>query len=401
MATNGNHRTVNEMLAVTVNTTPEDDSLALKFSPLEGAKGKIRQKHDLWYWYVLFVPLNLVAAFNALTCLCFRVLMWLLMPWVKVKVSKLRMSLGPKLYNELLGKIVHPLVLTIREGVTTSAACDALYATDRYFPAYLESLRGKRWGWLRVPGTLLTWLICNLPGPQSIRNRLYLVYQNILDELERQAELKKEIKMLVLACGSAEATFFAIRDFLLGHLGHKVSLVLVDKSGSSLRRAMRLAEHLGLADNVTCVESDLRDYLKDVAAESFDIVEMVGFFDYRPAKSIIGLSAAVLRVVRIDGMFITANTAPSPSHDEFMVRFLIGWPGLVRRTEEEFIELLRHAGWKNIGTVMEQHRIHTIATCHRCSFAGRGVADTPELELRSSQTNSVGRILKNGCALLF
>jgi len=194
-----------------------------------------------------------------------------------------------------------------------------------------------------------------------------LVYGNILEELTRQAKSKDEIRMLVLACGSAEATFFALRDFLLDHPDHSVSLVLVDKSRSSLRRAMRLAEHLGLADRVTCVESDLRDYLKIVAAESFDIVEMVGFFDYRPAKSIIGLSAAVLRVVRIGGMFITANTAPSPCHDEFAVRFLIGWPGLVRRTEAEFVSLLYHAGWEKFGvkTEMEQHRIHTVATCHR------------------------------------
>lgn len=361
---NGNHQTVNEMAAVAVNTTPEGDSLALKFSPLEGADSKIKQEHDLWYWYALFVPLNLVAAFNAMIWASYWMLLWLL--WRSDKeVPKLRLSLGPKLYNEFLGRVVHPLVLTIREGVTTSAACDALYATNRYFQAYLASLREKRWGWLRIPGTLLTWFICNLPGPQSIRNRLFLVYRNILEELTKQAKSKDEIRMLVLACGSAEATFFALRDFLLGHPGHKVSLVLVDKSRSSLRRAMRLAEHLGLANNVTCVEKDLRDYLKSAAAESFDIVEMVGFFDYRPAKSIIGLSAAVLRVVRIGGVFITANTAPAPCHDEFVVRFLIGWPGLVRRTEEEFAELLRQAGWEMIRTVMESHRIHTVATCSK------------------------------------
>ena len=75
---NGNHQTVNEMAAVSVNTTPEDDSLALKFSPLEVANGRIKQKHDLWYWYALFVPLNLIAAFNAMIWASYRMLLWLL-----------------------------------------------------------------------------------------------------------------------------------------------------------------------------------------------------------------------------------------------------------------------------------------------------------------------------------
>lgn len=362
---NGNHRTVNEMMAVAVDTSEEDDSLAIKFSPLEGADGKIKQKHDLWYWYALFLPLNLVAAFNALIYVSYRILAWLLKRWVKI--PKLRLMLGPEIYNKILGAVVHPLAWTIREGVTTSAACDALYATNRYFPAYLKSLREKRWGWLRIPGTLLTWLICNLPGPQSIVNRLCLVYKNILVELNRQAGMKKEIRVLVLACGSAEATFFAIHRFLSSHPAHKIRLVLVDRSKSSLRRAKRLAEHLGLSDCITCVELDLRDYLRRANVESFDIVEMVGFFDYRPAKSIIDLSGGVRRVVRPGGMFITANTAPSPSHDEFVVRFLIGWPGLVRRTEQEFANLLYEAGWEadKVKTEMERHGIHTVAACYR------------------------------------
>ena len=147
--------------------------------------------------------------------------------------------------------------------------------------------------------------------------------------------------------------------------GVPVVLTLVDLSSSSLRRAKRLAESLGIGHNVVCVNQDLKEFLANVEPGSIDILEMVGFLDYRTRSSVVRLVAANRRAVRPGGMMISAHIAPSDA--DFVTQWVIGWPGLVRRTPAEFQELLIAGDWNSeeIRMEVDDHDVHAVCFCRR------------------------------------
>lgn len=334
---NGNGALGHELLGRRIVTSEKDDSFALLHSVIE--------HNDLecdglpWFWKAKFL-FNFVGFMLRLAVISYR-------KWAPKSTPNVRRLVGPRGMNWLLGLLIHPLVDIVREGVTTSAALDALYATDHYFPHYFKNIWRKPWRVLWIPGALITWMVCNLPGPRAVRNRLKILYPELLRELHRQADKGKRcIRVTELACGSAEAEIFALWRFRQERPEVNIHLTLVDVSQSSLRRAMRLAEKLGVKQFIEVpAEGNLKKYLKVVPSASEDVIGIVGFFDYRPAESIVGLAVEIRRVLVPDGAFFGAHIAPADW--AYTTENLIGWPGLIRRTKDEYAALLREGGWKD------------------------------------------------------
>lgn len=358
-----------EALADGLETSERDDSFAVEHSILKVGDLQMETKSRPVSWLVLWV-LNAVGFFLACIVVPYRRWVPCVVPEEKLgrpnrwfdrvirrafaavirPVKGTRQLVGPYALNCVLGRLIHPIVKTIRETPTTSQALDAVYTAHVVLGKEL-----KRW-WrinpLRLPGTLLAYYVMSTVPPAAVRNRLRMVYRKaLLPELDRlywECRLwlpgSEPIDVFVEACGSAEAEVYGVYQFLKVYPHAKVRVHLVDLSTSSLRRAKRLAESLGVGANVVCIKADLKKHLRELSTGSVKVLEMVGFLDYRDWESLVGLCREIRRAMAPSGMFVSAHIAKT--NQDFMLRYLIGWPELVHRTREEFGEAFSEAGWE-------------------------------------------------------
>ena len=395
-----------------------DEILALLHSIL--VRGKLEQQRPTWYWQALWwasLPfIAIPAVFFWVVLVCYQRWMpydedlgnrvdgymeeGLMRPfskrehsireWMARRFDPVsyfpRWLLGPKSLNTFLGWVIHPVVRDVREGVVTSGALDCLYHSNQYFPWDLGQLflatrvRAWKWPWwlivlLYYPivlwwfflTTLLTWFVCNLSGPQAVRNRLKALYPEMLCAMEQAYHsFGKDFKMLELACGSADAAITALAQFKEMCPEANPTLTLVDVNKDSLKRARLQAIKLGVLDQlVFSGEGRLDRFLKGQAPGSFHMIGIVGFFDYRTEQSIERLSGMIKSTLCPGGWFFGAHISNGgPSWNSSVTEYLIGWPLLVRRTMEEYKVILVRAGWAENEIrklFMEEHGIHTIS----------------------------------------
>jgi len=340
-----------ETLASAIETSEQDDSMAIEHSLIRAGMLEIENDPAPWTATWRRIALILLAAPIAAVVWPYQLLGAALARLGLV--SKTRVILGPRTLNWLAGKLIHPLAERVREGVVTSAALDVIYST----PVALANPQGWR---ERAIAFLL-----NQPDGQGVRNRLRYTYLSIRTELDRLYRSgRRDIRMVTLACGSAQASIEAVADFIRLRPDCRVGLLLVDLSEPSLRRAARLAQARGVADCVEIRLQNLRTFLAE-SGPDWDIVEMVGFLDYRSRESVMRLCGAVRGILVRGGLFIGAHIAPSPL--AFNVRWAVNWPLLVRRSPEAYEDLLLHSGWSRdeVELWVEFHRIHAVSCCRK------------------------------------
>lgn len=350
---NGNGKKEHELLAVAIETSPADDSLAIEHSLLrDPILAEVMEKR--WGLYLaLWLPMMMLAVWVMV-----KVALWRLCH--RRQVNRERFLLGPEEATIWYDK-AHPLGKRARNGVTTSEALDIIYSI-------LVALRQPRtWG----ERLIRFWL--DQPEGQAVRNRLRLTYKALLDEFKqlwqegRGRSEENAIRVLSLACGSAQATIEALAEFLRRYPDARISLSLVDLSESSLRRALRLAEARRVADHLQIIRVNLKDFVSDAVnrKRTWDVVEMVGFLDYRSVKSLVWICSQVRQILRAGGLATLAHIHPSPW--AFVVRWVINWPLLVRRRPSRFRALLWKAGFhKNeVQLVTEPNGIYSVALCRR------------------------------------
>lgn len=364
------------ILAESIQTMPEDDSLATESSLLLNGETLEMVEYSRWLYIILWSLMMLYACWAVPKVWLYRLYLYLFhRPSITVSENESestldekktawkeygkRWMLGPQ--NALwLFDGVHWLGKVVRNGVTTSEALDGINAVP------VLCLRGK----LNSFGGRLVRFWLNQPDGQSVRNRLRITYKEILKEICRLWESRlpgQKIHMLSLACGSAQATVEALAMFLAAYSDAKgnVELHLVDLSGSSLMRAIHLAKERGVQSHVFIHIKDVKSFVKEQPADYWDIVEMVGFLDYRPWKSAVDICREIRRIMLVKGMFVSAHIGPNPW--SFVVRWVINWPLLIRRTIKEYQQILNQAGFaeREIGMRVEPHRIHPVGVCRK------------------------------------
>ena len=186
------------VLAATIQTTPVDDSLAIRFSLLLNNQTLELENHSHWLYIILWPLMMLYACWAVPKVWIFR-LYWYLFHCPsftrsEIKVSEsdsaearqekmekqaklneynMRWLLGPK--HASLWFDAHWLGQVVRNGVLTSQALDGINAVPVLFLlGQLNSLGGR---------LVRFWL--NQPDGQAVRNRLRITYNEILAELCR------------------------------------------------------------------------------------------------------------------------------------------------------------------------------------------------------------------------
>jgi predicted RND superfamily exporter protein/SAM-dependent methyltransferase len=247
--------------------------------------------------------------------------------------DRARFLLGPRRIMSGVFDGQSPFIFAIRQGVTTSVALDILYN----YPMARQPQSGVRGA--------LTWFWCNEPHARGVRNRMKTVYWTILEAMrEERRRGRAEIRILSLACGSAQAVIEALARFVKEDPDAEVSVELVDLDAPSLRRAARLAESRGVRRRVRFREENIRTFLSE-DDRTWPIIEMVGFLDYRNDRSFVETCAKVHARLEPQGCFMTGTVCRSAWAG--VVRWLANWPFLIRRRPRHFCKLLERAGFRS------------------------------------------------------
>jgi len=247
--------------------------------------------------------------------------------------DRARFLFGPPRIVSTLFDGRSPFFFALRQGVATSVALDILYN----YPPVRRRPSGA--------GGALVWFWLNEPHARGVRNRVKTVYSRLLEAMRRERRRgRSEIRILSLACGSAQAVIEAVARFVEEDPEARVSVDLVDLDVPSLRRAARLAEARGVRELVHFREENIRSFLSK-SDRTWPLVEMVGFLDYRNDRSFVETCARVRDRLEPGGWFLTATICPSAW--AVVVRWLANWPFLVRRRPREFRRLLERAGFRS------------------------------------------------------
>lgn len=323
-----------------------EKQFALEHSVLQSGE-KRAQRHDVEAWQKArwwLMSLSLVFAVV--------VLMYQAMTAVIPRFSRVRRVKGPRLLNWMLGRLIHPLWEIVREGVVTSGALDVIYNIEQILPN--PKTRGERF---------MKFLL-HQPDGQAVTNRLKRTHYEIYCELERLAKLGlTEIRIASLACGSAQAMIEAVVEIQRQYPTANIKVSFVDLNEASLDRARELVRDRGV-DGATFEIQKLQEFLDRFPDGHFHLVEMVGFLDYSKDKDVVRYCNRVKRSVCDGGLFIGAMIGPNPW--QFVVRWTVGWPLLLRRTPEQYHGLLVQAWDENeVRVIPDPHRIHSVSLCRK------------------------------------
>lgn len=243
----------------------------------------------------------------------------------------------------------------IRRHAGTYLALDMVYnSRTNYYPQMKWLDRLMTWLWQDV-------IMINTKG---VRNRLRLVerelYRLIINLANRNGT--HEIRLLSVACGSAQGVLNVVERCKKG--GISVQVTLLDLSQEALAFCQRQSSARGI--KVTLINENTR-YLEKMVEEGqrFDVIEIVGFLDYKTTEKCIDLMKLLSRLLRENGAVICANIRWNPERS--FLSWVVSWQ-MVYKTEEVLASILDKAGYKRISLLTEPQKVHVVAIC---SIVGR------------------------------
>jgi len=167
------------------------------------------------------------------------------------------------------------------------------------------------------------------------------------------------VRMLSVACGSAEAVIETVK--IYKDRGVRIEVTLLDIDQSALSYAEEKAKEYGVLDQLTFIRSSAKNIEKRIKGK-FDVVEMLGFLDYQSQSKAVKLIERLRNLLVPGGYFLTCNIMKNP--EMFFLRWVISWP-MLYRDEEEIGSIMHSAGFskQKISLVAEPLEIHCLATC--------------------------------------
>lgn len=322
----------------------EGDLLAIKYSLLESGNPEL-EKWGLPRYLLAWPVMCLLSAWVMIKHYLFLL--------IKRPKQRLDQLLGPE-QGTIFFDQAHPLGHWVRRGVTSWVALDVIYS----LPVAIPKPRGI--------GEYLLHFWLDQPDGQAVRNRLRLTYQIVKSELERLAQERRQtpIRILSLACGSAQAVIEALAQAEKQCPESRFELCLVDASQEALNQAKTLAQAREVKSHIEYEPRSVTDKLNHEFDASWDIVETVGFFDYPADAKVAEKCLAIKRVLKKNGLLITAMI--SRSLWAFAVRWVINWPLLLRRRRSRIERiLLRAFKSEEIEFKTEPWGIHHVVCCRR------------------------------------
>ncbi|MFA5232466.1 MAG: class I SAM-dependent methyltransferase family protein [Candidatus Paceibacterota bacterium] len=269
-------------------------------------------------------------------------LMWILTAYVmiKKKIYKLLNMPGPRtntLFFDGLGKECRK----VKDYAASWRAMEIIY--NHNFPQKLTSLGG-----------ILDEFYWHGLNCQALRNRYKLVKHELRRAISKLDD-KKDIRLLSLACGSAQAVIEIIAEFK--SKGATIKAILVDVDQSALNAAKELAGQYGAIDQVETRQANLSGEVSVFGDFKPQIVEMLGFLDYVNKEEAIRFVSNIQKSLDEKGVLITCNINPNP--EQHFIKWVINWP-MVYRRPDDLADIAVKSGFKNHRIVFEPLKIHSL-----------------------------------------
>ena len=274
-------------------------------------------------------------------------LMYLLAGWAAFKKWLARsFRLPAPNINALLFDGLGPICRRIKEGAASWRALNLLYnhpfKDPKNLGAWLDNL------WLKSPNA------------QAVRNRRRIAKNQLLKVIrESHKRTGKVVKIVSLACGSAEAVLQSMAD--ANQLGIRTDCLLIDIDSSALEYARGVAKKLEISDQVNMKRANLLGFEKlGKIIQSYQptIVEMMGLLDYITDKQAAVLIRTIYQTLPAGGKLLTCNIIPNG--EQAFLKHVINW-NMIYRRPGELVEIMSCAGFRKIETIVENMNIHVIA----------------------------------------
>ncbi|MEA1926106.1 MAG: methyltransferase domain-containing protein [Patescibacteria group bacterium] len=239
----------------------------------------------------------------------------------------------------------------IRLNATNWKALDSLYN-------YQEKMKG-----CGLVERFFSGFWTNMENFHAINNRAEKVTMIIKKELQKNFNRQEvgEINVLSIASGSAQPLLEAIRSFS-SKQQQRINLTLLDLDKSALDNSKALFAEFKIKSNLKTIKDSAHNLEKLFNKRNFDIIEMVGFLDYRPKLRAICLIKKIKKLMKKQGIFLTCNIYPNK--EKYFLDWVLLWPMIYRK--KEFKEILLKSGFKdkNIKIIFTQFTIHQLAICY-------------------------------------
>lgn len=206
-------------------------------------------------------------------------------------------------------------------------------------------------------GFITRWWIEKMENRQAVTNRKKIVVK-LLSETFQRFENEKEIRLLSIASGSAQAVI----DAILLNPTLNIKVVLIDLDKTALSEAKKNVELNGLGERFEIIRGTPKKMDEVVKTFKPHICEMVGFLDYLPQQQGAELISDIRAILPSGGHFLTCNIRNNP--EKIFLHWALLWP-MIYREDEELADVLVRAGFlpEQIELYYEPFRIHGIARC--------------------------------------
>lgn len=195
---------------------------------------------------------------------------------------------------------------------------------------------------------------------KSVRNRYKLIRSILSMSIYRVNHLNegREINVLEVAAGSSQVLIKTIA--FVKRKGITVRAKLIDIDDKSLETAKRLAEKLGVLDQIETKTQNLFKYFStEDDGRKFDIVEMVGIADYLTDEQKDFVYGSTYKKLNKGGFFITANISDNPERE--FIHTVADWPDMIYREREEMDKFVSSAGFSKRLVFKEPLGVYVVA----------------------------------------
>jgi len=193
-----------------------------------------------------------------------------------------------------------------------------------------------------------------LENAKAVRNRFRLTKKILKEEILKRKD--KEIKLLSIASGSARAVLEALAE---AHRDYGVTFKfrLIDLDPSASEYAGKLAKKLGIQNMCEMITDSTTNMEKVLVGYEPDIIEMVGFLEYRKKQKAVSLLSRLKEIVNSEGTIVVSQVVPNK--EMFFLRYVMNWP-MVYRTKKEFSNVLEESGYTNRDLIKDPTGIHMV-----------------------------------------
>ncbi|MFW5853420.1 MAG: SAM-dependent methyltransferase [Patescibacteria group bacterium] len=246
------------------------------------------------------------------------------------------MGWGSPIYNSSWFDGWGRKTLAIRQGAASWRALHLIYNHD-------------------FSGNLVDDFWIGMRNAQAVRNRYKIACAELAEAVNRFRR-ESEIRILSLACGSAESVIKTVADFKAK--GVTVRVLLVDRDQTALDFAQGLAQDSGVSSQVEVRRETVSNVLEISREFAPHIVEMMGLLDYLPDDKAEKLLSQIHSALPPGGVFLTCNIAPNS--ERWFLYQVIDWP-MIYRWPDRLARILLRSGFVSVRLVYEPHKIHGVA----------------------------------------